>query len=351
MLIFLIATIGLLCVSGWFIASRLRPADLLATNATGNFSACGVSLIIPARNEEHNLPKLLASLGNQQSRLHELIVVDDGSTDRTAEIAKSYGARVIASEPLPEAWRGKTWACHQGALAASGECLIFVDADTWFEVGGLDRVLAHYRGGAFSIGPYHVVEKTYENFSLFFNLAMSVGTLPQGLFGQFLMIGRDEYGRIGGHASVRGKVLENFCLAAACREQGIASQSVNGQGMIAFRMYADGMASLVEGWTKGFASGANHTPRNSLYLVIAWMSALMIPPLAGCLSGEWLLWGPVCALAALQVIWIGRMLGSFRLMSLAFYPLPLAFFFALFTRSAMKSGKKVRWKGRDIHAD
>jgi 4,4'-diaponeurosporenoate glycosyltransferase len=81
------------------------------------------------------------------------------------------------------------------------------------------------------------------------------------------------------------------------------------------------------------------------------MSALMIPPLAGCLSGEWRLWGPVCALAALQVIWIGRMLGSFRLTSLAFYPLPLAFFFALFTRSAMMSGKKVRWKGRDIHAD
>jgi 4,4'-diaponeurosporenoate glycosyltransferase len=53
----------------------------------------------------------------------------------------------------------------------------------------------------------------------------------------------------------------------------------------------------------------------------------------------------------LQVIWIGRMLGSFRLTSLAFYPLPLAFFFALFTRSAMMSGKKVRWKGRDIHAD
>lgn len=351
MLIFFIAAIALLCISGWLIAIRLRAAGMAAAGGTGNFSACGVSLIIPARNEEHNLPKLLASLGDQQARLHELIVIDDGSTDRTAEIASSHGARVITSEPLPEGWRGKTWACHQGALAASGECLIFIDADTWFEDGGLDLVLARYRGGAFSIVPYHAVEKTHEDYSLFFNLAMSVGTLPQGLFGQFLMIGRDEYERIGGHASVRGRVLENFCLAAACREHGIAVRSMMGRGMIAFRMYADGMASLIEGWTKGFASGANHTPRNSLLLVIAWMSALMIPPLAGCLSGEWRLWGPVCALAALQVIWIGRMLGAFRLTSLAFYPLPLTFFFALFTRSAMMSGKKVRWKGRDIHAD
>ncbi|MGA0853780.1 MAG: glycosyltransferase family 2 protein, partial [Luteolibacter sp.] len=296
-------------------------------------------------------PKLLASLGDQRTRLHELIVIDDGSTDRTAEIATSHGARVITSEPLPEGWRGKTWACHQGALAATGELLIFMDADTWFEVGGLDQALARYCGGAFSIGPHHAVKKFHEDFSIFFNVAMSIGTLPQGLFGQFLMISCEAYERIGGHESVRGRVLENFRLAAACRENGIAVRSMNGKGMVSFRMYADGLGSLIEGWTKGFASGANHTPRHSLLLVIAWMSALMIPPLAGCLSGEWSLWGHACALAALQVIWIGRMLGSFRLTSLALYPLPLAFFFFLFARSAMMSGKKVRWKGRDIHAD
>ena len=163
MLIFLIAAVALLCVSGLLIAIRLKAAGL-AADGTENFSACGVSLIIPARNEEHNLPKLLASLGNQQARLHELIVIDDGSTDRTAEIARSHGARVITSEPLPEGWRGKTWACHQGALAASGDLLIFIDADTWFEVGGLDLVIARYRGGAFSIGPYHAVEKHHDDF-------------------------------------------------------------------------------------------------------------------------------------------------------------------------------------------
>lgn len=351
MLIFFITAVVLLCISGWLVASRLRAKGLSAVGVMENFSTADVSLIIPARNEEYNLPKLLGSIANQRARLRELIVIDDGSTDRTAEIATSYGARVISSEPLPDGWRGKTWACHQGALAASGKWMIFIDADTWFEAGGLDVVLAHYRGGAFSIGPFHAVKNIHEDSSLFFNLAMSVGTLPEGLFGQFLMIGRDDYQRIGGHASVRGRVLENFRLALACREHGIGVQSINGRGMISFRMYADGMPSIIEGWTKGFASGANHTPRNSLLLVVAWMSALMVPPLAGCLSGNWHLWGPAWVLASSQVILIGRMIGSFRLASLIFYPLPLAFFFALFTRSTMMSGKKVRWKGRDIHAD
>ena len=336
MLIFLIVSVALLSVTGLLIAARLRATGHAAGEGC-DVSEASVSLIIPARNEEHNLPKLLASLENQRTRLHELIVIDDGSTDRTAEIATSHGARVITSVPLPEGWRGKTWACHQGALAATGELLIFMDADTWFEVGGLDQALARYRGGAFSIGPYHAVKKFHEDFSIFFNVAMSIGTLPQGLFGQFLMIGREAYERIGGHASVRGRVLENFRLVAACRENGIAVRSMNGRVMISFRMYPDGITSLVEGWTKGFASGANHTPRHSLLLVVAWMTALMIPPLAGCFGGDWHLWGPACALAALQVMWIGRRLGSFNLLSLCFYLLPLAFFFALFFPASMSS--------------
>ncbi len=100
-----------------------------------------LSVIIPARNEAHNLPTLLGSLAAQSVRPCEILVVDDGSTDRTAEVARELGARVIASEPLPEGWRGKTWACHQGAQAATGELLCFVDADTWFEPGGLARIL------------------------------------------------------------------------------------------------------------------------------------------------------------------------------------------------------------------
>jgi 4,4'-diaponeurosporenoate glycosyltransferase len=84
-----------------------------------------VSVIIPARNEERSLPRLLDSIRRSQCQPYEVIVVDDGSSDRTAEVAIARRARVITSQPLPEGWTGKTWACHQGANEAAAEVIAF----------------------------------------------------------------------------------------------------------------------------------------------------------------------------------------------------------------------------------
>ena len=195
--------------AGFLLLGRLRPCA--PSSAPGSLP--GVSIIIPARNEAHNLPTLLRSLASQSVKSREIIVVDDGSTDRTAELARQLGATVIASQPLPDGWRGKTWACHQGAQVATGELLLFIDADTWFEPDGLARILSGYTSGAFSVGPYHAVCKPYEDLSLFFNFNMTVGTVPSGLFGQMLLVDQESYRRIGGHETVRGRILENFWLA------------------------------------------------------------------------------------------------------------------------------------------
>ena len=309
------------------------------------------SVIIPARNEAHNLPKLLRSLASQSATPQEVIVVDDGSTDATAELARQLGAKVITSQPLPDGWRGKTWACHQGAQAASGELLLFVDADTWFERGGLARVLGSYAGGAFSVGPYHAVRQPYEDLSLFFNFNMHVGTVPDGLFGQMLLVDRESYRRAGGHEAVKDRILENFVLAGRCRAAAIPARSVTGRGAFSFRMYPHGLAELVEGWTKAFASGAGQTPRAVLLLVVAWMIGLMCAPLGWALTGDFARWGGVYLLCAAQVGWFSRQVGAFRWYSALLYPVPLVFFFAVFTRSAMRSGKSVTWKGRQIPGD
>lgn len=152
------ATVGLWSLE-FFMLGRLRTC--VAANAPVSNRA--LSVIIPARNEAHNPPRLLRSLAAQAVRPQEVIAVDDGSTDRTSEVARQLGATVIASQPLPENWRGKTWACHQGAQAAKGEHFLFVDADTRFEPDGLARVLSRYDGGAFSVGPYHAVHMPYED--------------------------------------------------------------------------------------------------------------------------------------------------------------------------------------------
>jgi 4,4'-diaponeurosporenoate glycosyltransferase len=310
-----------------------------------------VSIIIPARDEEHNLPRLLESLAEQSVRPYEILVVDDSSADGTAGIARKLGATVIESAPLPDGWRGKTWACHQGALAAGGGLFLFMDADTWFEPEGLARLLEHYRGGAFSVLPYHAVRKPYEDLSLFFNFSMAAGTVPDGLSGQCFLVGRADYQKVGGHESVCGRVLENFRLAEEFREAGISVRSVIGRKIVSFRMYPQGFTSLVEGWTKGFASGAVRTPPRILLLVVAWMTGLMLPLLGEMMTGEWPLWLAAYFLGVLQVGLISRKIGSFHWTGIIFYPVPLVFFFSVFGWSALRSGKKVSWKGREIHAD
>jgi len=89
-----------------------------------------VSVLIPARNEALTLPQLLAALADQSLQPLEVIVIDDHSSDDTAAIAPAAGVTVLASEPLPQGWCGKTWALQQGANRSQGELLVFLDADT-----------------------------------------------------------------------------------------------------------------------------------------------------------------------------------------------------------------------------
>ena len=334
--------------AGWVVFRRVRRC----VAAPGkNVSAAPLSIIIPARNEAHNLPTLLRSLAAQPLKPHEIIVVNDGSTDRTEELARELGAAVVASPPLPDGWRGKPWACHQGAQTATGDLLLFVDADTWFEPDGLARILSVYAGGACSVGPYHAVREPYEHLSLFFNFNMTVGTVPSGLFGQMLLVDRESYRRVGGHATVKGRILENCFLAGQFQAAGIPVRSGTGRGVFSFRMYPHGLRELIAGWTKGFAAGAGQTPRGTLLLVVAWMIGLMFAPLGWLMTGDALRWGTVYLLCAVQVDWFSRQVGAFRRFSALLYPLPLVFFFVTFAWSVARSGRQVTWKGREIRAD
>jgi 4,4'-diaponeurosporenoate glycosyltransferase len=346
MLSLLLVAVGLWSV-GFFLRGRLGRC----TSAGAPGHPPSISIIIPARNEERNIPPLLRSLAAQSVKPHEILVVDDDSTDRTAELARKLGAGVIPSQPLPDGWRGKTWACHQGAQAARGKLLLFLDADTWFEPDGLGKAISAYGGGAFSIGPYHAVREPYEQLSMFFNLIMTVATVPRGLFGQMLLVDQESYRSVGGHEAVQGRILENATLAARFRAAGLPVRSVTGKDLFAFRMYPTGLRELIGGWTKGFASGAGQTAGATLLLIIAWIVGLMLAPLGGLVTGDWLRWGAVYLLCAVQVGGLSRQVGTFRWFSALLYPLPLLFFFAVFAWSVAHSGRHVSWKGREIRAD
>ena len=120
-------------VIGFFI---LYKVPVCGTNKKLPSSLPKTSIIIPARNEESNLPGLLSSLKSQAFLPDEVIVVDDNSEDDTVRVASEYKAHVITSSSLPEGWLGKPWSCHQGAQEARGDVFIFLDADTFLEANG-----------------------------------------------------------------------------------------------------------------------------------------------------------------------------------------------------------------------
>jgi 4,4'-diaponeurosporenoate glycosyltransferase len=192
------------------------------------------------------------------------------------------------------------------------------------------------------------VRRPYEQLSAFFNLVMVAATVPGGLFGQMLLVDRENYRRVGGHEAVKGRTLENLRLAERFRQAGVPVRSVTGKGTLAFRMYPNGPGELIEGWTKGFASGAGQTPRGLLWLIVAWLTGMMLP--LSVLPFGWC--GPlVYLLYVVQLNALLQQIGAFRWYTALLYPVPLVFYLVVFTRSALRSGKQVTWKGRAIRAD
>lgn len=317
-----------------------------------------VSVIIPARDEEHNLPALLASIPGTA----EVIVVDDGSTDATAAITIAHGARVIRPPAPPVNWVGKSWACQQGFEASTGDLLVFLDADTRFVRGGLERIVSCADSlpwnTALSVLPFHQCHDRWEDLSLFFHLLMAFGAAgfthlgKSGLVGPSLIIRRELYEHVGGHASVKGEVLENFALAKQLHRCGASSLTLNSADTLWTRMFPQGFTQLCDSWSKAFAAGAGKTPVSVLTLSTLWLAAgISVIALAFQHDAVLRLIALLSYIAfTIQVGWAARQIGNYRWSTLLLYPIPLLFYFSLFGYSLWKKiGKgSATWKGRQV---
>ncbi len=225
-----------------------------------------LSVIIPARNEETSLGTCLESLDGQTGIDFEIIVVNDHSTDRTREIAEKFQkVRVIDADALRDGWTGKNNAVATGARQARGQWLLFTDADTIHTPGSLARAMAEARDSkadVLSYSPEQIAVTFWEMAILpvvFAELArqfppskVSDPNSPEAAAnGQFILIRRDVYDAIGGHAAVASEILEDVALARRVKAAGYKlhfrySESVR------TRMYRN-FAQLREGWTKNLA--------------------------------------------------------------------------------------------------
>ncbi len=366
-MLFVIPALALLLwPSLWLVLGRPRKvpeADAVSPD-TGATDA-GISIIIPARDEEDVIGRLLDSLHAQSLRPREIIVVDDGSTDKTAAIAREKGATVLSGQALPPDWRGKPWACFQGARAAAAPWLLFLDADTELEPDAMNKLtaLTANAAAAYSVCPYHSLSRTHEQLSAFFNLCMVAGAGAFGiggagaLFGQCLLVSKDNYNQVGGHETVKNHVLENLYLAEAFSRQGIGRVCYLGRETIRMRMYPESLRSLWRGWSKGFLSGASATAGLPLALCSAWITGAMTAMVALLLlsvvnpSPAYILTALLAyGLYAVQCAWSFRLVGAYSIWTAVFYPVPLLFYQALFF-TALMPGRRAGtlWKGRHVH--
>lgn len=353
---------ALLCVvglaAGFLLLWRIPTCAEAQSDA-----AVGVSVIIPARNEESNLPRLLRSIATSNLRKVEVLVIDDHSTDRTARVARALGATVIYSEPLPPGWTGKAWACFEGAQHASCDLLLFLDADTYFASGGLDRLVARWRyeddpGLSISLLPYHVMQTAYEQLSLFFFLLMAAGAGGFGafgrarLFGQSLLIPKETYTAVNGHASVRGFVLENFNLANLLQNIGRNMICLSGRGTLQMRMFPEGFRQMSDSWAKAFVDGASQSSGGVLACSVVWIASFWVAAIALIVlsTPAPISFISVYFLFSLQLFWFARQLGNYHLATCLLYPLPLAYYCFIFAVSALRRviGQKTIWRGREV---
>ena len=367
--------LGLVCALLLFGGRILHPRrDLLPRSSapeaehleSGVVEGAGpaISVVIPARNEEHRISSLLESLMRQDRPPAEIIVVDDESTDDTAALCRRYGVTVIPTGDRPPGWVGKTWACSVGAKQATGELLLFLDADVDLSRHAVGRLISAHResGGAVSVQPYHQTHKVYESFSALFNAqaatAVGIGRRARGLFGPCILIDRASYLRAGGHEAVRSSVLDDVDLGVACRARGVPIRTYLGGSAIRYRMYSEGFRGMVNGWTKNFLRGAGATPTRVLMVQSLWIIgagtafaqaalALAGSPAAGLSAQHALLTYLVfAALFGLSV----RFYGSFGLAVAITFPLHLLFFGFIMLRALWIRfrGGRLDWRGREV---
>jgi chlorobactene glucosyltransferase len=228
-----------------------------------------VSVIVPARNEEANIGRCLGSLLKQDYPDFEIIVLNDNSEDRTAAVVRSFAdsdprVRLLDGEPLPPGWAGKPHACFQAAQKATGEWLLFTDADTIHSPDMLRRSvglaasehIALLSGFphqlATSISQKIVIPMMYFvmlTWAPLWALQRSKKPVASIAIGQFLLFPRDVYWAMGGHEAVKNRIMEDLWMGVEVSKRGGRHLSVDLSDMVSCRMYGD-LGSIWEGLTR-----------------------------------------------------------------------------------------------------
>jgi glycosyltransferase involved in cell wall biosynthesis len=326
---------------------------------------------VPARNEEDCIGACLESLSMQEGISFELLLIDDASTDRTRAIASTFPqVKILDPGPPPAGWSGKNNAVTAGARAAQDEWLLFTDADTVHLPVSLARALAEARqrnAALLSYSPEQDVRSIAEKAVMPVIFAELAATFrpsevsdphspTAAANGQYILVRRDAYEAVGGHAAVANSLLEDVALARAIKQSGRSIFFRYGGDIVRTRMYRS-FAQLREGWTKNlallFPNPAELAIRRTIEFVLLLASLLLaVASLIRCaMSATTLIL--FLAAAAIWLLFFRRIRRAhFSWDATLLAPLGLPLFAYLLLRSKMKHQQgQVAWKGRIYAAE
>lgn len=332
-----------------------------------------VSILVPARNEAENIESCVLSLLAQEYPDFEVIVLNDHSTDETEVILTRLAGqfsrlRVLTGKPLPPGWFGKHWACHQLAQAASGELLLFTDADTRHAPSmlqesvsalmaeGADLVTAFPHEEVVTWGERLVVP--FIGFGIFTFLPIRLiqrlrwATLAVTI-GQFMLFRRAAYEAVGGYEAVRDEVLDDVRLGQRIIRAGFEWRLMDGTRQVSCRMYR-GFWDAVDGFCKNLFAvfGYRILPYALTFLVVG--TAFLEPPFVllarrlGWLYPPFPLFYAYAAVVTSFSLWaLAFRRFRFPLYLVLFYPLILSVFMLIAARSFVQMATgTATWKDR-----
>ena len=377
-------TVAVLAALPWIVTPIVTAIRVLGSKSLDDESAAPpekpplVSVVIPARNEARSIERCLRSVLSNDYPRFEVVVVNDGSTDATGDIAQSIAAtdnraRVIETQGLPEGWFGKQWACETGAHATSGEIILFADADTTQSSDLITRsVNAMLRRNAdlFSVLGRQELGTFWERLiqpQIFTIMSVRYGgteSITRSRFvkdkianGQCLFVRRSTYEEFGGHSLVKSHVADDMMLAQRYFARGRRVVLEEGIHQLSTRMYTS-LGELVRGWGKNvFAGGRDSVPFGlfgRLLFPLLLLSAplfnlvpalVLIASVVAPVSSALLLWAVIAEVAMLLWwIYLYASIGESPFYSLL-SPLGALMVFYIFLRAALR-GQRVLWKGR-----
>lgn len=371
-LFILAVALALLCVTLWNALAWPRVGDIAPDGAS--VSESSLSILIPARDEVKNIAACLDAALAQGAIVGEVLVYDDHSQDGTARIVADYArrdarVRLVSPVALPAGWCGKTFACARLAREARGGWLLFLDADARLMPDGAARIVAAAEARGVTLiscwprlemcGFWEGTLMPLLNFVVFTlypaPLAMRRTLDPSlGLaHGSCLLVRRDAYTEVGGHALVRDQLFEDVRLAQTWRERGQESLCLDGQGVVRVRMYRS-LAEIWQGFQKNFFPAFRR--ERSFWAFVALHTVVFLLPFALALLAFSTPWARPFAASALCVL-VARAALAWRFghpwWSVALHPLGQTVLVALGLASWMRcrTGRGVVWKGRRYRTD